>query len=637
MKMNIFSLSVFLIVVLATSNIVADNKPITNWHSNQQSYYYPGTMSVGELPMGYNDLFAGSGECVLCHNSMVNSMGESVSVIADWRSTMMANAARDPFWRAKVSHEGIVNPEHREVLENVCTRCHAAVGNENAHHNGQTLYSIADMVEDPLALDGVQCTVCHQITEESMGNYSGTFLIGTNKTIWGPYTNPFANPMINNTGYAPAHGNQITDSELCASCHTLITNSVDNNGNLTGNQFVEQAVYHEWLNSSFPDNDQSCQSCHVPRIEESVVISTMPPWLDGRTPFGQHQFAGANTFMLKILKDNADELGVTANDLQFDSTIARNYRMLQNKSLTADIMVINRTLDSLFLEFDLVNMAGHKFPAGYPSRRVFIELIVAVGNDTIFHSGEFDNDGNLLDEDTSYEPHYNVIVDEEQVQIYELVMGDINYEVTTVLERANFPLKDNRIPPTGFTTNFYSYDTVPIIGDAYADPDFNKDMGIEGSGSDNLHFHIPTFGNTSLLNITANVYYQTVNAKWLAEMFSHTSDEIDLFKDYYNAADKTPVLVKQVETISNYTAINDNIVIEVVAFPNPTIGRVYIKSDEEIKSIVVFNIRGQRFRIDEISGLESQQVTLEMPQQQGVYFVVIQTVNSRQTRKIVVK
>jgi len=212
------------------------------------------------------------------------------------------------------------------------------------------------------------------------------------------------------------------------------------------NSFKKNVIltfYHEWLNSSFPENDQSFQSCHVPRLDEPIVISTMPPWLDGRTPFGQHQFAGANIFMLNILKDNADEIGVTANDIQFDSTIARNYRMLQNKSLSSYIEVVNRTIDSVFINLDLVNMAGHKFPAGYPSRRVFVGFIVISGVDTIFHSGEFDSDGNLLNEDTSYEPHYNMINNEEQVQIYELVMGDINYEVTTVLERANFPLKDN--------------------------------------------------------------------------------------------------------------------------------------------------------------------------------------------------
>ena len=131
---------------------------------------------------------------------MVNDQGQSVAIVNDWRSTMTANSAKDPLWRAKVSHEGLVNPAHKEVLEDVCTSCHAAAGNKNAHHQGMSLYTISDLENDPLGLDGVQCTVCHQITDESMGNYSGTFEIGTSKTIWGPYTNPFGNPMINNTG-----------------------------------------------------------------------------------------------------------------------------------------------------------------------------------------------------------------------------------------------------------------------------------------------------------------------------------------------------------------------------------------------------------------------------------------------------
>jgi len=637
MKKPISWISILLIVFVYSNNLKADEGNVTKWHSTQQSYYYPGNMEVEELPMGFNDLFAGSGECLQCHNSMVNSQNESISIIADWRSTMMANAARDPFWRAKVSHEGIVNPQHKEALENVCTRCHAPAGNENAHYNGQALYSIADMVEDPLAMDGVQCTVCHQITEESLGNYSGTFLIGTEKITWGPYENPITGPMVNHTGYTPTYGSQITDSELCASCHTLITNSVDNNGNITGNQFVEQAVYHEWLNSSFPDNDQSCQSCHVPRIEDPVVISNMPPWLDARTPFGQHHFAGANTFMLNMIKDNGDELGVTATDVQFDSTIARNYRMLQNNSLSSNIEIIDRTLDSVFINLSLVNMAGHKFPAGYPSRRVFVEFVVTADSDTIFHSGEFDSDGNLIFEDTSYEPHYTVINSEDQVQVYELVMGDINYDVTTVLERANFQLKDNRIPPTGFTTGFYTYDTVPIIGYAFNDVNFNKDSGNEGTGSDILHFHISTLGNTGLLNIKANVYYQTVNSKWLNEMFSHSSEEIDLFKDFYNAADKTPVLVNQVETISNYTAINNNHELELSTYPNPTSGRVFINSTEDIQSVSVFTYSGQQIEDFDISGIGTQLIIFDLPIQKGLYIAVIESVTSRQVQKIIVK
>ena len=45
----------------------------------------------------------------------------------------------------------------------------------------------------------------------------------------------------------------------------------------------------------------------------------------------------------------------------------------------------------------------------------------------------------------TYEPHHDVITQGDQVQIYEMVMGDVNGDVTTVLERAEGP--DQGQPP----------------------------------------------------------------------------------------------------------------------------------------------------------------------------------------------
>lgn len=607
-----------------------------NWTIDEMQYHQTRSMR-NELPILYNDLFAGSGTCLTCHNNQVNSQGESISIIADWRSTMMANSARDPFWRAKVSHETMVNPDHKEELENVCTRCHAPTGNENAHFLGQENYSIDAMVDDPLALDGVQCTVCHQITDESMGNYSGTFEIGTEHTIWGPYENPFINPMIMEVGYTPANGNQIIDSRLCASCHTLITNSVDNNGIPTGNEFVEQAVYHEWLNSSYSINNESCQSCHVPRIDDPVKISTRPPWLEPRTPFGLHHFSGANTFMLNMLKENRDELELTANDVQFDSSIDRNNRMLREKTINLDISILNRTLDSVFIEVSLQNIAGHKIPSGYPSRRVSVELIVSDNNDTIFHSGKYNSQGYVLGENTGFEPHYDIITSEEQVQIYELVMGDINYNVTTVLERANFPLKDNRLPPTGFTTNHLSYDTVKIVGLALEDPNFNTLDGTQGTGIDVVRFNVPTMGIVEDLEITANIYYQTVNPLWLENMFTYSSDEINLFKSYYDNTDKSPFLLTSLSKNSIFVDVKNYGNSSFKVYPNPTSGKITLVSDEEILSIDIINISGSKILPITTTNFGSKQLDVELPYNIGLYIVSLKTASSQYNQKIVIR
>jgi hypothetical protein len=328
------------------------------------------------LPTGYNNIFAGAGVCIQCHNSQVNDQGEAVHIVDDWRSSMMASSAKDPFWQAKVSHETIVDTAHAEILENVCTTCHAPLGNFNAHHTGQPYFSLDEMKADTLAMDGVSCTMCHQIRESSLGNYSGTIQVDTINTIWGPFQNPFSNPMISNTGYSPEYGQQVFDSRLCAGCHTLITNPVDLNGVPTGTEFIEQAVYQEWQNSVYISNNTSCQSCHIPEINDAVQISSVPPWLQGQSPFGMHHLAGANAFMLQLMKDSINTLGITATEAQLDTTISRVTKMLQEKSIVVNLTQKSRTPDTLYVDLEIENIAGHKFPTAFPSRRAFIELFV---------------------------------------------------------------------------------------------------------------------------------------------------------------------------------------------------------------------------------------------------------------------
>ncbi len=586
-------------------------------------------------PNLYNDYFAGAGTCLLCHNSQVDEQGNSIAILNDWRSTMMANAARDPFWQAKVSHETLVNPQLKDEIETVCIRCHAPMGSLEAFYQGDDHYTLDQMNADPLAMDGVSCSVCHQITPESLGNYSGNFLTSQNKTIYGPYPDPFGNPMINHTGYNPVYSEHIKDSRLCASCHTLITNPLDLDGVPTGGEFVEQSPYQEWENSIYHEQGASCYSCHVPEIEDIVKISSMPPNLTGRTPFGKHHFAGANVFMLKMLKNNIDDLDITADADHFDSSINRTYENLQLNTLGLNINEQNRSLDTLFLEVELGNLAGHKLPTAYPSRRVFIELY-AINNagDTVFHSGKTDADFNLINEDIPYEIHHNIINNSEQVQIYELVMGDVNGDYTTVLERSAIQLKDNRIPPVGFTTTHFSYDTTEIVGSALTDTDFNKTNGIEGSGMDKVHFNIPTGENTGDINVYVNVFYQTVTNKWLEDMFSYSSEKIDNFKSMYNEADKSPVLLKNFSLTSIYTTLPLEEKNRVSIYPNPSRGNITISGLTNINLIQVFSANGMM--IKNINNSNSKTINILISNSKGLYYVVLHNNNQKLIKKIII-
>lgn len=605
-----------LMIPLFFSFTLSSNEEINEDKSTQKD--------ILPLPTGFNNLFAGSGECLLCHNSMVDADGNDLSIVGWWKSSMMANASKDPFWRAKVSYETIINPELQEEIESTCTKCHAPQGNFEAQHNGQTHYSMAELYSDPLANDGVSCTVCHQIMEDSHGNFSANIIFNEDHHIYGPYSDIFPNPMINHTGYTPVYSAHIKDSELCANCHTLLTPTVDLNGQLTGTEFVEQSIYQEWKNSESFQMGISCQDCHLPEIEEPIVISTMPPWLDGQSPFGKHELVGGNVFMLRLLRDHAEELELTADPEDFDATIDRTLTKLQELSIGLDLEIINRDEDSLFVELTLQNFAGHKIPSGYPSRQVFVQLEVTIEtNESIFLSGAMDENHQIIFEDETYEPHYSMINQEDQVQIYQTVMANVEGQVTTTLLHSDHALKDNRLPPIGFSIDHPSYDTTQIIGLAASDPSFNPN----NLGGDHILYHIPILNYNGDLRIEAKVYYQTVGSKWLEDMFNESSEEIDAFENIYNEADKSPVLMKSTTIVSQTTSVKDQ-EIKSILYPNPNKGLVYLSNNESWDHVKIFTSNGQL--IKEIYQEKSEAIRL--PEESGVYFIELAKV--RQVTKI---
>ena len=76
------------------------------------------------LPTQTSTLFSGSGNCASCHqagslNSTIlrDGQGNDVSPESLWRSTMMANATKDPFWQAKMTAEVAANPHLKDIIE----------------------------------------------------------------------------------------------------------------------------------------------------------------------------------------------------------------------------------------------------------------------------------------------------------------------------------------------------------------------------------------------------------------------------------------------------------------------------------------------------------------------------------------
>ncbi|MCC6725405.1 MAG: T9SS type A sorting domain-containing protein [Saprospiraceae bacterium] len=576
---------------------------IQRFHSEAEMAQFQLMLGDTSLPKNYNYLFAGSGVCQKCHGfdtlgiASVDQNGNDVNVTDDWRATMMANSAKDPFWRAKVSHEVLLYPQHKAEIEDKCTACHAPMGNFNAKHLGALHYGIADLENDTLARDGVSCLACHMQEQTLMGTqFSGLMTFDTFKTVYGPYMSPLVSPMLTETGYKPKHSAKMGQGEACAACHTLITQTLDFAGTPTGDNFVEQATYHEWLNSAYRDS-LSCQGCHMPSLDKWPVRLVTGANTEPRSPYFLHELVGGNVTMLGLLRDNVDALGLTAGPWQFEDVLQKTQSMLQNKSLLLDLQVVERSLDTAKFAVKLTNLAGHKFPSGYPARRAFVQFVVETeSGDTVFVSGKMDNEYEVIGQNPTYEPHYQVITDEAQVQIYEMVMGDVNGNVTTVLERAKSPIKDNRLPPLGFSSSHYAYDTTLVAGIGN-DLDFNLENGVEGAGSDVVYFHVPMSGEWEQLQVRANVYYQPLPPKWMDEMFSVSTPEIETFRTMFDAADREPVLVRS--AVLTVDAL-PNAVNHVAAAPfvklYPTLssnGRLFVESTK-VHDVEVFDLTGRR-------------------------------------------
>jgi hypothetical protein len=522
----------------------------------------PGGGQAGtNLTVFETDDFSGSGICAMCHSQLKDGADNDVSNDAHWRSTMMANAAKDPFWQAKISSEVARNPDVKSIIEDKCSRCHTGMARYQAKTDGSTVEVLATGFLDPThylhepAMDGVSCTLCHQIKPDGLGtpdSFTGKYVIDTttfppNRLIFGPYENPFGNPMQQASGFLPvvAYADQphLQSSEHCGSCHTLYTPALDSGGQYVG-EFPEQTTYLEWEHSSFLE---TCQDCHLPDAVGSVVISNRPPRLAARTPFGQHHFVGGNSFMLNMLKLYAPDLGLTADAVHFDDTILRTMTQLEQDTATVTIFDTVRSGDLLTVTVDVENAAGHKLPSGLPSRRAWLHLLVTnPGGTVVFESGRPTGDGGIEGNDAEnpdpaslpYEPHYDeAIISPDQVQIYEPIMLNTDGEVTYTLLRAFSYAKDNRLLPSGFE-KYGAPEDIAVWGSAFADDDFQ-------GGSDRVVYEIDISGFNGPLDVSVELLYQTVSNTFVDDLANTDTDLVAQFMAMYNPADNVPVVLAQ--------------------------------------------------------------------------------------------
>ncbi len=496
----------------------------------------------GQRLAGAAELFLTSDNCEACHNGLVTPKGEDVSIGVQWRGSMMANAARDPYWQATVRRETREHAPAGAAIEHECSTCHMPMAHVQTETEGRSMSVFAHLargVHDQrteLAQDGVSCSLCHQIEAEKLGSpesFVGGFVVDTSGKLPRKAMGPFAvkpvwaRLMASATEHMPSAASHLRSSEMCATCHTLITESRSPDGKVIG-RLPEQVPYLEWRESRYREGP-SCEGCHMPEVSEPVVIANLLS--EPRQGICRHEFVGGNFVSPALLKRLGTAMPALPQDLDHACAAARRFLAAS----AAKLFIGEPQLKDGRLEATITveSSAGHKLPTAYPSRRAWLHLTVKDrGGGLVFESGAVASSGRIAgndndDDEQRFEPHRQVIEQAGDVQIYEAILGNSQGQVTTGLLQAVTYLKDNRIVPPGFDKHKAHAD-VAVHGEAQTDQDFAE-------GKDCVLLRVPVEGRPAPFRIEAELLYQPIGYRWAENLRKEASAEARAFGRAFDA------------------------------------------------------------------------------------------------------
>ena len=512
--------------------------------------------------LAHGTVFRTSDRCVACHNGMKTPSGEDVSLGLEWQATIMANASRDPYWQASIRRETMDHPAAKEHVQNDCATCHIPAVRMADRDRGVSTNVFAKFPLDQFpkgdraAADGVTCSVCHQIDPAGLGtpaSFSGNVQFSKPldrylRAEYGPFDVTVAHQTVMHSStatYRPTRGDHIREAALCGSCHTLITEALGPDGKETGIKFPEQTPYQEWQHSAYNNTEQTCQSCHMPEVQQPVPITAL--YGEPRQGVHRHVFVGPNFLVEGMLQDHRKELATVATPSDLNAMIDRTTEFLKKRAAKVTVTRVPSAASALQFDVHVENLGGHKLPSAYPSRRAWLHVMVkdAAGH-IVFESGKLNRDGsiagNLNDEDpVKFEPHFAKITDPRQVEIYEDILGDAKGHVTTGLFAAVAYLKDNRVLPHGFDKATASKD-IAVVGEAASDLNFND----KGS---TVRYVVQPESAAGPLTITAELWFQPIGFRWAHNLEPYKASEPQRMVQYFDEASaKSAMLIASAES-----------------------------------------------------------------------------------------
>jgi hypothetical protein len=505
-------------------------------------------------------------KCDNCHGGY----DLAVEPAFNWRGSMMAQSMRDPLFLACLAIANQDAPESGDL----CIRCHAPDG----WLNGRSVPTDGSALNNN-DRQGVQCDFCHKLVKPSYigvnpfpadadytsGTYSsdqsylgtltmippqsgnGMYIAHSANAKRGPFVDAAARHQMH---YSPFH----SESDICGTCHDVsnpvfthtgepvIGQDMNSKSYDTYKMLPVERTYSEWKMSTYASAGVSgtpfggnkatvstCQDCHMRDVSGYGANKKGIPY---RNDLPLHDMTGGNTFIPDLVAQ------LFPGEVNIDALQAGKQRalfMLQNAA-TMNLDVHKNSDGTFNAAVSVINETGHKLPSGYPEgRRIWVNLQA------------YNSQGNLVYESGAYNQE-TAELQMEGAKIYEIKLG-MTPEVAQAAGITGLPpsgesfhfvlnnkvVKDNRIPPRGFTNSNFEKIQSPVVAYTYADGQYNDLTG----------YTLPA----DAYHIRARLLYQTVSKEYADFLKSEnrTNNAGNVFYTLYEANGKSaPVIMREV-------------------------------------------------------------------------------------------
>jgi hypothetical protein len=518
---------------------VSLNVPRPVLATTAQNFYLPGTQ-----PGGLTQPFQTSVDCDVCH---------SAPIYDRWRGSPMSQAGRDPLMWAALRVSNSFAPNSGEF----CLRCHTGKGwlegrSQAADGTGLS----ADDIRN-----GVACLTCHRQVDvvttngdetagidplirqalDAQGDLPPTNTTGSAMIIFDPNDNrrgPFSLPAsfsyhtARRSGLLSQSGDARTRARVCGACHNVSNPFLSwdaQRGQYWPNPagqpaadfsaeqiFPIERTYDEWALSRFANGGvvdfrfsgakpgglvETCQDCHMPRVTGLAADAAFNPIQRDCLTTGclpQHDLLGANTWLPQLLQVPDWRFNAVSDKPHLEGALSGT-RTFLSKAARVQVALGQVNGNSRPVTVRVTNLSGHKLPTGYPEgRRMWLYLAA------------YDPNGNLTYQSGAYNPTTGDLSIDASTKVYEAKLG-LTPQLAAQLGLPagesfffalnNTVLKDNRIPPLGYTQAAFDRPGLRPVGAVYQD----------GQNWDETVYQVPA----STARVIAYLYYQTASKEYI--------------------------------------------------------------------------------------------------------------------------